>query len=124
MTLSDEEKAVLFEKATEPAFSGSLLYEKRHGSYHCKNCKASLFSSDKKFDSGSGWPSFTQPSSENGLTLRQDTSHGMSRTEIICTTCGAHLGHVFDDGPQEAGGKRYCVNSLSLTFKTKRPPSS
>lgn len=117
MILSNAEKAILFDKQTEPAFSGSLLEEKGDGSYHCKNCHRLLFSSDTKFDSGSGWPSFTKPANAKYIKLTLDTSHGMTRTEVSCRHCSAHLGHVFPDGPPERGGNRYCINSLSLSFK-------
>jgi peptide-methionine (R)-S-oxide reductase len=115
--LTDEQKEIMFNKATEAPFSGALLKEKRSGSYHCVNCGEVLFASDAKFDSGSGWPSFTEPANLNHVTLTTDTSHGMIRTEVTCTHCGAHLGHVFDDGPAEKGGQRYCVNSLCLKFE-------
>lgn len=115
--LSDQQKRVLFDKATEPAFSGALLKEKRSGMYVCANCHTELFSSDTKFDSGSGWPSFTEPANLNHVTLSTDTSLGMIRTEVTCTNCGGHLGHVFDDGPADKGGQRFCVNSLSLDFE-------
>lgn len=114
--LSDDERHVLFENGTEPAFSGALLHETRHGSFACKNCGQELFVSNAKFDSRSGWPSFTQPANRKHVVLKQDTSHGMIRTSVSCERCGAHLGHVFDDGPREAGGKRYCINSVCLNF--------
>ncbi len=115
--LSDEQKHVMFEQGTEAPFSGALLREKRSGSYHCANCGSELFASDTKFESGSGWPSFTEPANRNHVTLTTDTSHGMVRTEVTCTNCGVHLGHLFDDGPKDRGGQRFCVNSLSLDFK-------
>ena len=115
--LNEDQKRIMFEKGTEPAFSGALLKEKRNGTYACANCGAELFSSDTKFESGSGWPSFTEPANLNHVTLSTDTSHGMIRTEITCTNCGGHLGHVFDDGPVDKGGQRFCVNSLSLNFE-------
>ena len=115
--LSDEQKHVMFEQGTEAPFSGALLREKRSGSYHCANCGSELFASDTKFESGSGWPSFTEPANRNHVTLTTDTSHGMVRTEVTCTNCGVHLGHLFDDGPKDQGGQRFCVNSLSLDFK-------
>lgn len=117
--LNDDQKRIMFEKGTEPAFSGALLKEKRTGTYTCANCGAELFSSDTKFESGSGWPSFTEPANLNHVTLSTDTSHGMIRTEITCTNCGGHLGHVFDDGPVDKGGQRFCVNSLSLNFEPR-----
>ena len=115
--LSDEQKHVMFEQGTEAPFSGALLREKRSGSYHCANCGSELFASDTKFESGSGWPSFTEPANRNHVTLTTDTSHGMVRMEVTCTNCGVHLGHLFDDGPKDRGGQRFCVNSLSLDFK-------
>jgi peptide-methionine (R)-S-oxide reductase len=114
--LTDQEKEVLFEGATEAPFSGELLHETRTGSFTCKNCCHELFSSDAKFDSGSGWPSFTEPANRENVTLLSDESHGMIRTEVRCKNCNAHLGHVFDDGPSDKGGQRYCINSLSLNF--------
>lgn len=116
--LSDTQKHVLFEKGTEPPFSGELLQEKRHGTFVCANCGSELFSSDTKFESGSGWPSFTEPANLNHVNLTTDTSHGMVRTEVSCANCGGHLGHVFDDGPAERGGQRYCINSVCLNFET------
>lgn len=116
--LTNDQKRVLFDKATEPAFSGALLQEKRTGMYVCANCNATLFSSDTKFESGSGWPSFTNPVNLNHVTLTTDTTMGMTRTEVTCTNCGGHLGHVFDDGPQDQGGQRFCMNSLSLKFES------
>lgn len=114
--LTDEQKHVLFEKGTETAFTGALLHETRHGKFVCANCGMVVFASDTKFESGSGWPSFTEPANRNHVNLSTDTSHGMIRTEISCAGCGGHLGHVFDDGPVDKGGQRYCVNSLSLEF--------
>lgn len=116
-SLTDEQKQVMFAKGTEPAFSGALLREKRDGRYVCANCGTELFASDTKFDSGSGWPSFTEPASREHINLSTDTSHGMIRTEISCAQCGGHLGHVFDDGPADKGGQRYCVNSVCLRFE-------
>lgn len=115
--LTNEQKRILFEKGTEAPFSGALLQEKRTGTFNCANCGTELFTSDTKFDSGSGWPSFTEPSNRNHVNLSTDTSHGMVRTEITCASCGGHLGHVFDDGPADTGGQRFCVNSLSLEFE-------
>lgn len=117
--LTNQQKQILFAKGTEPAFSGALLKEKRSGMYTCANCGFELFASDTKFDSGSGWPSFTEPSNLNHVNLTTDTSHGMIRTEVSCANCGGHLGHVFDDGPVEAGGQRYCINSVCLAFEPK-----
>ncbi|MEI9966141.1 MAG: peptide-methionine (R)-S-oxide reductase MsrB [Candidatus Moraniibacteriota bacterium] len=110
--LTPEEYHVLREKGTEAPFSGKLLYEKSQGTYNCKVCGQALFSSDAKFDSGTGWPSFDQalPGSVREIS---DDSLGMRRVEIVCSNCGSHLGHVFDDGPTDTG-KRYCTNSVSL----------
>ena len=117
--LSKEQQAVLFDKGTEAPFSGALLYNHDDGDYTCANCGAVLFASDNKYESGCGWPSFDQ-AIEGTVTFTEDTTHGMKRTEITCTNCGGHLGHVFDDGPKETTGLRYCVNSLSLNFTPKK----
>lgn len=114
--LTKEQQAVLFEKATEAPFSGAFLYNKDAGVYVCANCGAALFRSNTKYDSHCGWPSFDQ-AIPGAVTESTDTSHGMVRTEITCANCGGHLGHVFDDGPIETTGLRYCINSLSLDFK-------
>ncbi len=117
--LTDEQKAVLFNKATEAPFSGTLLYTFDTGDYVCANCGSKLFTSDTKFESDCGWPSFDQ-AVEGSIATTTDTSHGMVRTEITCAKCGGHLGHVFDDGPQDTTGLRYCINSLSLNFTPKK----
>lgn len=117
--LSPEEYAVLREGATEPAFTGEYVDMHEDGMFYCKACGAPLFSSDTKFDSGTGWPSFTDPVNLENVVLEEDTSQGMVRTEVICKKCGSHLGHVFDDGPQDKGGKRFCINSCALDFKEK-----
>lgn len=109
---------VLRLRGTERPFTGELLYNKEKGVYVCGGCGAELFSSDRKFDSGSGWPSFFSPISEDRIEERTDESLGTARTEIVCAKCGGHLGHVFDDGP-EPTGRRYCVNSLSLDFEER-----
>jgi peptide-methionine (R)-S-oxide reductase len=104
---------VLREKGTEPPFTGSYTHSKEDGVYRCGACGSELFRSDAKFDSGTGWPSFTEPAVAENVKLEQDTSHGMIRTEVMCARCDSHLGHVFPDGPGP-GGERYCINSLSL----------
>jgi len=115
--LTPEEYAVLRERATEAPFSGALLDNHDKGMYRCKVCGAALFSSDAKFESGTGWPSFTDPAVAANVGTRVDDSHGMHRTEAFCKNCGSHLGHVFEDGPSDAGGKRYCINSVCLAFE-------
>lgn len=112
--LSPDRYAVLRRQATEPPFTGRYVHEKADGTYRCAGCGAQLFDSGTKFESGSGWPSFTEPAVAEAVELRSDTSHGMIRTEVVCARCGGHLGHVFDDGPAEAGGRRYCINSCAL----------
>lgn len=114
--LTSEQLAVLFDGATEPPFSGALLGNRRQGSYICANCGKVLFQSTRKYDSGSGWPSFDD-AVEGAVATKLDESHGMHRIEINCANCGGHLGHLFDDGPSETTGQRYCVNSLSLGFE-------
>lgn len=114
--LKPEVYRVLREKATEAAFTGKYLNYKEDGTYVCAGCGKPLFSSKKKFDSGSGWPSFWDVLSEEKVELKEDLSFGMKRIEVLCSNCGGHLGHVFDDGPKPSG-KRYCINSASLNFK-------
>ena len=115
--LTADEYRVLREAGTEAPYSGEYVDNHDDGMYHCKVCGVALFSSDKKFDSGSGWPSFTDPAVAENVGTRTDSTHGMSRTEVYCKHCNSHLGHVFDDGPKEAGGKRYCINSVALNFE-------
>jgi peptide-methionine (R)-S-oxide reductase len=117
--LTPEQYHVLREKGTEPAFSGSLLHNDETGIYICGGCGAKLFSSDHKFDSGSGWPSFYDVIDKANVKLVEDRSHGMQRVEIQCANCGGHLGHVFKDAPEQPTGMRFCVNSDSLIFKPK-----
>ncbi|MBN9240022.1 MAG: peptide-methionine (R)-S-oxide reductase [Micrococcales bacterium 70-64] len=109
--------SILREAATERPWSGALLDEKREGVYVCGACGAELYKSGAKFDSGSGWPSFFEAVNPDAVELREDTSLGMVRTEVVCGTCGSHLGHLFDDATQTPTGDRYCMNSLSLDFK-------
>ena len=115
--LPDEVKKVALEGGTEAPFTGKYLNNHEKGMYQCAVCGAELFSSDTKFDSGTGWPSFTQPTNLRNVDLVTDESYGMVRTEVKCKNCGAHLGHVFEDGPKELGGQRYCINSVCLNFK-------
>ena len=114
-TLSPEQYDVLRRKGTERPFTGRYVHEKRNGTYHCAGCGAELFSSDTKFESGTGWPSFTEPANRANVELHDDHSHGMHRIEVTCAACGGHLGHVFPDGPGKTG-ERYCINSCSLEF--------
>jgi peptide-methionine (R)-S-oxide reductase len=116
--LTPEQYEVLRRKGTEPPFTGKYVYNKDTGAYRCAGCGADLFRSDTKFDSGTGWPSFTEPAVAESVESHTDTSHGMSRTEVTCRRCGGHLGHVFPDGPGPTG-LRYCINSCSLEFEPK-----
>ncbi len=117
--LSPQQYRVLREKRTESPFTGALLANKKSGMYSCAGCGADLFSSDAKFDSGTGWPSFDEPANTTHIELKPDDSHGMHRIEVVCKTCGGHLGHVFDDGPTKTG-KRYCINSCALSFTEEK----
>lgn len=114
-TLSPEQYHVLREGGTERAFTGPLNAEKRNGMFHCGGCGAPLFSSETKYDSGSGWPSFYAPIESDAVTIVRDSSHGMIRDEVRCARCDGHLGHVFPDGPRPTG-VRFCMNSASLAF--------
>ncbi|MBU2977040.1 peptide-methionine (R)-S-oxide reductase MsrB [Alteromonas sp. C1M14] len=115
-SLSDEEYRVTRRAGTESPFSGALLNERRNGEYLCKCCGCVLFTSDAKFDAGCGWPAFDAQTAHNNVGYREDNTFGMKRVEIYCKSCDAHLGHVFNDGPTDTG-QRYCVNSLSMSFK-------
>lgn len=116
--LTPDEYHIMREGGTEPAFTGQYVDTHEDGMYHCKACGASLFSSEAKFDSGTGWPSFTKAADEGKVELHEDTSGGMRRTEVRCASCGSHLGHVFPDGPGPTG-ERYCINSACLAFQGK-----
>ena len=115
--LSKELYRIAREKGTEQPFIGTHWNSHEKGMYTCAVCGAELFSSDAKFDSGTGWPSFTEPTNTKNIVLTDDSSHGMHRTEVSCKSCGAYLGHVFSDGPKDKGGKRYCINSVCLELK-------
>jgi len=116
--LTPEQYAVLRQQATERAFTGEYVHVKDDGMYHCAGCGAELFGSDTKFESGTGWPSFTEPALADSVETHEDSSHGMVRTEVVCARCGGHLGHVFPDGPGP-NGLRYCINSCALDLEPR-----
>jgi len=115
--LTPEQYRVLRQQGTERAFTGEYEKNKASGEYVCAGCGQPLFESEAKFDSGSGWPSFTRPAVDGAVEEHRDTAHGMVRTEVVCAKCEGHLGHLFPDGPREQGGLRYCINSAALSFK-------
>jgi peptide-methionine (R)-S-oxide reductase len=117
--LTPQQFAVARQAATERPFTGEYVHNHDAGTYNCVACGQPLFSSDTKFESGSGWPSFWDVIQNGNVELKEDYSHGMHRVEAVCSNCGSHLGHVFDDGPADTTGQRYCINSASLAFKKK-----
>jgi peptide-methionine (R)-S-oxide reductase len=120
LTLSDEQLRVLRDKMAEAPYSGEYLYNEHEGSYTCAACGALLFTSDTKFQSHCGWPVFYDIASSDSVRLVNDATHGMTRTEVVCKNCGGHLGHLFDDAPEQPTGMRYCINSISLNFSAKK----
>ncbi len=117
--LTPEQYRVMRQKGTEPAFKGKYFDSHEKGIYKCAACGAELFSSDTKFDSGTGWPSFTEAANLENIEFKEDNSQEMNRTEVSCKNCGSHLGHMFEDGPEDKGGKRYCINSVCLELEKK-----
>ena len=118
--LSPEQYAILRQKATERPFTGEYVHAKAEGTYLCAACGQALFDSTTKFESGTGWPSFWDVIDKGNVELIVDNTHGMRRTEVVCSRCGSHLGHVFDDGPRETTGLRYCINSASLSLEKRK----
>ncbi|MBX3066896.1 MAG: peptide-methionine (R)-S-oxide reductase MsrB [Anaerolineae bacterium] len=117
--LTPEQYRVLRQQATERPFTGKYVHNKESGVYTCAACGNPLFSSDTKFESGTGWPSFWDVIEQGHVDVKRDFSHGMIREEVVCGNCGSHLGHVFNDGPRDTTGLRYCINSVSLNFEKK-----
>ena len=115
--LTPEQYQVLRKAGTERAFTGKYVDNHADGTYTCAGCGAELFDAETKFESGSGWPSFTEPKVAEAVEVKRDVSHGMVRTEVVCRACGGHLGHVFEDGPRDKGGLRYCMNSCAMEFQ-------
>ncbi len=118
--LTPQQYKVCRQKGTDPAFTGALNNNHEQGMYECAACQQPLFSSDTKFESGTGWPSFDNPINQEHIELIEDRSFFMKRIEVLCKNCGSHLGHLFDDGPQDTTGQRYCINSTSLKFQPAR----
>ncbi len=117
--LTPEQYRIMREKGTEVPFSGSLLHNHKNGSYKCAACGNEVFASDTKFESGSGWPSFYDVANTKAIKLQEDTSSGMHQVEVMCAVCDSHLGHVFNDAPDQPTGMRFCINSTALDFKEK-----
>lgn len=115
--LSEEEYRIMREKGTEPRYSSKYVEHKKKGIYKCKGCGAKLFNSNEKYSSGCGWPSFWDSRYKENIETKPDNSHGMKRTEVLCKNCGSHLGHVFNDGPQDKTGKRFCINGKAMKFE-------